>query len=361
MRKLIIFVLLVGLAAVGYGLGMGVMKRRLVNALSEAAQRPVRIKSLSLTLPLGARITGLTVPPIGREKAAPISAEEIRARLAFDGVARGKTVLDLEVTAPSLSMVWNAEARRLLSMFQAAGGFAGQGAGASAQGGQMPTLWRLRVRDGELLVADETVIPRVVWRLTNLGVSLKRGGGGSARQYVYSAAGLLKGAENKELGRFEVDGSLTPGGPGEAKLSLGYDRLKTLAPYVRKVLGTAPDQGKVELESRVTFDHERGLIIAENELTAAGVRFPLEEPTKLGPTGNRLVELLSDPQGRVHLSFVVTGRAGEPLDWSDLAAGALREAMRQALARSIRKVLIETEKAAPIEELLREGLKSIGR
>ena len=49
------------------------------------------------------------------------------------------------------------------------------------------------------------------------------------------------------------------------------------------------------------------------------------------------------------------------MDWSDLAAGAMREAMRQAMSRSIQQVLSDTEQNKPVEELMRKKLDTLDR
>ena len=95
-------------------------------------------------------------------------------------------------------------------------------------------------------------------------------------------------------------------------------------------------------------------------LTGQGVFFPSREPTVLGPDGNRLVSFIKDRDGVVHLDFIVKGTLGQPLDWTGLTTGTLREAIRQAMARNIQKVLNETEQK-PVEEEIRSQMDSLGR
>ena len=161
-------------------------------------------------------------------------------------------------------------------------------------------------------------------------------------------------------GRFQAEGTYLIGeGPIDAQISLQYGDLANLAPYLRKVLGTALARGSMEMVSRLTVCQE--VLMAHNDVTANGVLFSDNQPTTLGLDGNRLVELLKDREGKVHLSFIVAGKLGQNLDWSDLAAGAMREAMRQAMSRSIQQVLSDTEQQKPVEELMRKKLDTLDR
>ncbi len=351
-KSLLIILVIVGLLALGYKASMGILKARLEERLTDACSRAVKVESVRFTFPLGIRVEGLTVPRIRGERTAPLSADAIQVNLLTGALLQGSPGVALDIQAPKLRMDWNQQVRKLLA---AAGPISlGQGTQAGAV-----ALKRVTIRDGQLIFLDQTVVPEVPWIFQGMDLSVTSGT--IKEQRLFSAAGELGGPSADILGRIQLEGSTLPQGPGEIKLSLGHQKIRILAPYIRKVLGTAPHRGSVELESRITFDATKGLIIAENELTANGIHFPDDQPTRLGPDGNRLAELLSDPEGNIHLGFVVTGKRGEPLDWSDLVAGALRQAMRQALARGIRDALVDSEQVKPLEDLIQKGIESLGR
>ncbi len=183
--------------------------------------------------------------------------------------------------------------------------------------------------------------------------------GARPRERGFTLSGRLEDGQGGSLGRFSARGTFFKEGPVDAEVSFTGANLENLAPYLRQVLGVAPSGGAMEMRTRLTL--YRGVLMAHNEVSASGVVFSGNEPTTLGPDGNRLVELLKDREGKVHLSFVVAGKLGQKMDWSDLAAGAMREAMRQAMSRSIQQVLTDTEQRRPVEELLRKKLDTLDR
>lgn len=183
--------------------------------------------------------------------------------------------------------------------------------------------------------------------------------GGRPRERRFTLSGHLEDEQGKALGRFNAQGTFFREGPVDAQIALTYPDLSRLSAYLRQVLGAAPDRGAMEMKTRLTLFQE--VLMAHNEVTATGVSFPSSELTTLGLDGNRLVQLLKDKEGKVHLSFIVAGKLGEKLDWSDLAAGAMREAMRQAMSRSILQVMSETEQKKPVEELMRRKLDTLDR
>ena len=193
-----------------------------------------------------------------------------------------------------------------------------------------------------------------------LGVdSLKVWPGRGPGQRAFALEGRLADGRGGELGKVSVRGGYIRNGPLDAEVTVDYADIVKLSSYLEKILGTAPIRGSMRMETRLTL--HQGVLMTRNEVEAAGVAFSGNVPTTLGPDGNRLVELLRDPQGKVHLTFIVAGKPGEKMDWSDLAAGAMREAMRQAMSHSIQRVLSETEQQKPVEELMRKKLDTLDR
>ena len=182
---------------------------------------------------------------------------------------------------------------------------------------------------------------------------------GRTKERRFTVSGDWLTGQEGLLGSFDGKGTYLREGPVDADVTLTCGNLVALASYLREGLGSAPSAGRMRMETHLTV--HMGVLMAHNEVTAAGVVFPGNAPTTLGLDGNRLVELLRDPEGKVHLSFIVSGKLGEKLNWSDLTAGAMREAMRQAMSRSIQRVLNETEQKKPVEELLRNKLDSLDR
>ena len=79
----------------------------------------------------------------------------------------------------------------------------------------------------------------------------------------------------------------------------------------------------------------------------------------LGPSGNKLVEMLQEKDGKVHLSFAVEGKAGPGFDWQGTISSKVQEALRQAMSRSILKSLGDSEQN--VGEHVRKGIESLGR
>lgn len=330
-----------------YFFGTAALRAQMEEALSSAAGRPVQLNAVHLTLPPGIRLVGIAVPGGPREPSVPFSVGEITARLSAAQALRGAMGLSLDIRAPKLFITWTPEAQALFSW----------DALKNTAGSTTPLpLESLRIRGGELDFLDETAVPAVPWRLRDVAMEVSTRG---TSEYAVRFSGRLAGKEQEEIGRFEGNGSVLTHGPVDGEMTFRHQKIGVLAPYLRKVLGSAPTQGSAELKSRLTV--HGGVLMAHNDVTAAGVVFPPKERTTLDLEGTRLVELLRDADGKVHLAFVVAGKLGQRLDWSDLAAGALRESMRQALARSIQKVLKDTEQRRPSEEVLQEKIESLGR
>lgn len=322
------------------------IRRDLEQTLSAACRRPVTIQSARLLLPAGVRLTGIHVPRLPSEQRAPFSVEEIRVRASFGAMAQGQAGAELEMVRPKIYTEWSRETRDYL-----------QYVGLVKSGNPSVAMTGIRIREGDLTLVDRTVIPNMWWELR--GASLEVRAGPGEGQYTFKLSASLQDKSDSAAGALQADGSFFSRGPVDARILLSHQAIGHLAPYLRPVLGTAPSQGSIELETRLTI--LQGVVMAHNEVTARGVAFPTDEPTTLGPDGNRLARLLADREGKIHLSFVVSGKAGEKMDWSDMAAGALHEAMRQAMTRSIQSVLDQKEQRQPMGEEVRKGLESLGR
>ena len=351
--RTILWALAIGLAIGAYLSSTTLLKAWMEGALSQAAGRRVTIESVSLTFPFGIRLTKLTVPNLPAERAGSgISVETMSLRLPFSSTLQGRTGPELELVGPRLTAARDSEGGLLLPIQMAPQG------GASAQPQALP-FSRLRIREGRLSFIDQAVHPEVTWVLKDLTVDLSPGprlGG-----YSLAASASLETGANEVVGRLQVEGEILPDAAlptYEGKITISHEKIWHLAPYIRPVLGASPSEGACIFETNISL--QEGRIIAQNTLQAKGVRFPTEEPTVLGPNGNKLVSLLKDSDGSIQLSFVVMGKLGEKLNWNDLMAAALRQAMRQAMTRSIQKVLTDTE-VKPVEELIRKGLESLGR
>ena len=192
------------------------------------------------------------------------------------------------------------------------------------------------------------------------GATLVLRSGGRPRERQFELSGRLGHTDYPDLGAVNAVGTcIKDGGPIDATVRWTGADLPKLAPYLQPVLGVAPVRGTADVETQLTL--HQGIVMAHNSVTATGVAFAGAEPTTLGPDGNRLIELLRDKEGKIHLSFIVTGKLGEKLDWSDLTTGAMREAMRQAMSRSILQVMSDTEQNRPVEERMRRKLDTLDR
>lgn len=323
------------------------LRGQMEEMLSTACKRTVRIQTARFLLPPAIHLTGLEVPAGRGEDRTPLKIDAIHARLLTSAWGQGQPGGEVEIIHPQLYMEWTREVKALTEM--------GGGSPVVVVSG-IPVA-QARVRDGEITFIDRLAVPNVFWNLRAISFAMRPGS--SPREQEFALSGRLDDRNGRPSGTVEARGTSFPGGPIDAVVKLSYGDLVELAPYLRRVLGTAPSRGAVEVETRLTL--HQGVLMAHNDLTATGVLFSDNQPTTLGPDGNRLVELLKDQEGKIHLSFIVAGTPGKKMDWSDLAAGAMREAMRQAMSRSIQQVLSDTEQSKPVEELMRRQLDTLDR
>ncbi len=330
-RLICVAVVVAGVA--GYWAAKEPLRQRLERKLSASLQRPVKIGQVGYGFPLGLRLKSLVLLPGQRPGEIPIQIKW--AKVEISGV---------ELVEPTFSLKISPE------------GVSGVPSWAGGSGRGLPFAG-LRIRKGHMTLTDQKVTPEVVWTLSNLNLRLKRGP--DPRTASVSGQANLLTARGESMGEIRVQGELLPAGMVQGKADLRHNQIGQAAPYLRQALGTAPSQGSCRLTSEITT--RDGTIIAKTELQAKEVAFATDVPTSLGPPGNKLVEMLEDPNGEIQLSFLVTRKKGEPLDWSNLASAALGQALRQALARNIQKLLTDAEEVQPIQEKLQQGLESLGR
>ena len=322
------------------------LRGQMEKTLSSACGRPVRIQYAQFVLPLAIRLIGLEVPALRGEDRTPLRIDAIETRLSSSAWGQGQPGGEVEVIHPQLYIEWTREQKMLAEV---------RGSPIKADFG-IP-IAQARISDGEITWIDRLTVPNVFWNLRAVSFMIRPGPRSQEQEFVLS--GRLDDRNGRPLGTVEARGTSFPGGPIDAGVQLSYGNLAELAPYLRRILGTAPSQGAVEMETKLTV--HQGVLMAHNDLTATGILFSDSQPTTLGPDGNRLVELLKDREGKIHLSFIVAGRPGEKMDWSDLAAGAMKEAMRQAMNRSIQRVLTDTEQTKPVDELMRNKFDTLDR
>ena len=322
------------------------LRGQMETTLSAACRRPVSVRAAQFVLPAGIRLLDVVVPKMRGEDRTPLSIDEIVTRYSVTSLTQGQPGAEIVLVRPKLLMEWTPEIRTILNQIQL-----GNPTGSSTP------MTRLQVREGELTFVDRMVVPNAFWNLQDVKLTVQTESG--SRGHTYTLASSLGGDAGAHVGDLESEGGFISQGPVDAKITLNHKEIKRLAPYLRQALGTAPSQGAIHLECRLTV--HQGVLMAYNDVIATGIVFPTDAPTTLGPDGKRLVQLLTDREGKIHLSFIVTGKLGERLNWSDLATGALREAMRQAMSRSIQRVLDETEQKKPVEEMLRKNMESLGR
>lgn len=298
-----VWILVVALGVAAYAMGMEKLRQRLEKEFSQAAGRPVKIQRVGWAFPAGIRLTG--------------------------------AALFLERTPEGIS------------------GFpSGSGPGALS----IP-LGRLQVREGQVRWVDKKVSPETAWVFRRVRADLRFFG--RPQRLIFRGWAELEGDTRQKVGEISFSGEFLPAGMVQTQVELRHNDLNQLSPYLTEILGVPPAAGSAALVCSITS--QGGTLIAANDLTAQGVAFQSEEPTVLGIPGGRLVELLRDPEGKIRLNFLVTGKQGQKLDWSGLAQAALAQSLRQAMARSIHRVLTDTEEVKPLEEKLHQGLESVGR
>ncbi len=346
MRKNWVFWLLgIGLLLWGAFAAAGVLKRSVTADLRRALNREVTVQGATLIFPAGIRLTGVTIPQGPVQEGSPYgSIQQLGIRLALGSFLQGRPGIDLELARPRI--FFRGKLEELVGRIPRGATF--------KKGGLL--FHRLRVRDGEVILVDQKVTPPVEWRLKNLSVSVRSGARSGG--YSYSILGEFQGESHQPMGGIQVSGQLLADRTIRAKGSFSHDKLEYLAPYARRLLGTAPARGAVQIGGAVTFKER--VLSAETELTATGVIFATEEPTALGPPGNRLAQLLQDRQGRIQISFPIKGSL-QDRSGSDLLTVSLREALQRALASSIHRTLTEAEPPRSVEEMLRRESESLPR
>lgn len=347
-KKLKLLWWVIGLGAVlgVYLVGVSSLRGQMEAQLSTACKRTVTVQAAQFVLPPAIRLIGLEVPAVRGEDRSPVKIDVIQARLLASAWGQGQLGGEVVVIHPQIHLEWTLEAKAL-----------SEAGGSPIIVSSGIPIAQASVRNGEITTIDRLAVPNVFWNLRDVSFTIRPGVRPQEREFALS--GRLDDRNGRPLGTVEAGGTSFRGGPIDAGVKLSYGDLSELAPYLRRVLGTAPSRGAVQVETRLTL--HQGVLMAHNDLTATDILFSDSQPTTLGPDGNRLVELLKDREGKIHLSFVVAGKPGEKMDWSDLAAGAMREAMRQAMGRSIQQVLSDTEQQKPVEELLRRKLDTLDR
>ncbi len=321
------------------------MRSGLEQSLSQACYRPVTIRSARVILPVGILLTGIDVPKVKGEVAAPFSVEAIRATLSLNGLGQGQAAAALEIRSPSVYLEWTRELKKAI-----------RGGGLLPQQQAGVPVSELTIQNGHVILKDETVLPPSTWDLQQVKAHYQIS---PQQNYEYSISGILFDDSGKEQGTLTVDGSGVVDQHLEIHSILEHSDVRKISGYFRDVLGAMPDQGSLKMESRITI--KNGVALAHNEVTAENLRFPVDAQTTIGMDGNRLVQLLSDAEGKFHLAFNVTGKLGENMDWSDLAASAMRETLQQAMARGIQKALESNNDAMPASESLQNSMDSLGR
>jgi hypothetical protein len=303
LNKRFVWILVVALGVSGYAIGMERLRQRLEGEFSRASGQAVKIQRAGWVFPVGVRLTGLT--------------------------------LFLERTPEGIS------------------GFPS----GSGPGGPFLPFGRLQVRGAQVRLVDKKVSPETAWVFRKVRADLRSFG--KSQRLIFRGWAELEGDSRRKVGEVSFSGERLPAGMVQAKVELQHNDLRQLSPYLTEILGVPPTAGTAALECSITSQGET--LIAANNLTAQAVAFQSEKPTVLGIPGGRLVELLKDSEGKIRLNFLVTGRQGQKLDWSGLASAALAQSLRQAMARSIHRVLTDTEEVKPLEEKLHQGLESVGR
>jgi len=342
-----IFLIVIGgviFLVAAYVLGLEVFRAQLESDLTRACQRPVKVKAVNVVFPIGIVLKGLEVPPVGIEKQSPLSAQSIQIQLVPVSAVFGKPALAVRVDGLHFTCAWNWQMREILRRgnFQARLRIPAQ-------------VSSLNIAKGRIVVVDEDITPAFPWIFQNLSVDISAK---TQDSYTFRCSSELVDEKATPIGSLQADGHFVVGGPVDGKLVFQHAKIEALSPYVRRLLGTTLLKGAVELSSSFTL-HE-GLLISQNDLTATGLRFASGKIAFMDMEPDRVVDLLTDPNGEIHLSFRVAGSLKEKLDWSDLAASAMREALHQAMARSIKRTL-EAAQQGLLEERLRRQLESIER
>jgi hypothetical protein len=301
------------------------------------------VKQAGWAFPVGAQAQGVAIRSNTGESS--ITLDQINGRIGLLSLFSSSPKIELHLTRPVLSLV------RTKTGIQT-------GFQKSSGEGKAPNflMTRLVIQRGELRIQDRSIQPAVDWNLTDLSVNAALNPRDKTANWQVEAS--LKNASGESIGGVASDGSLSADGNWKTQVKLSHHALGSLKPYVLPILGTVPVQGSVQFTADASVSGQ--MLQAECTLLAKGVVFPTDEATLLGPSGNRLVELLQDENGVIRLQFPVSGKMDGPLDFSGLFGSAVQEALRQTFAKSIQSVLTETVSES-VGKLIRETLDSLGR
>ena len=341
--KLVVGVIAAGLFVVAIRTATDLLHKRLESAFTSVFQRPVEIQAVQLLFPVGVLLTEVAVPSGSGQAQPALSLAHARIHFSLFSFMRGQPGLDVELMGPKLYMERSEQ------------GFGPLHVGGPWSFPRFP-LNRLRIRNGEVTFVDWVSSPEVSWAVRDFSVSASSRNGS---EYRYGMIGSLQEISHEPIGRLEVNGKFLPGQMAVADLSVELGSLEFLGPSIQKALGVAPARGSCLVKAHLQC--RGGTITLDTELTAQGVSFDTDEPTLVGPVGSSLVELLQDEEGQIHLTFVVKSEAGEQPNWSESVEGALQQAIRQALAQSIQRILASPDQSRSFEELILRGIESVGR
>ena len=342
------FKFMVGLIAVGLALGLyrvgaESLKENLQKKLSKSIGQPVTIRGAYPLFPPALFLSGLEVgKPFDPMEKPILSVAQLSIRVNFLKFLQGQWGVEMELANPKLFFTRDSQGvfnEAFLSLIKRRPVFPRSAV----------FLHRVRARDGEIVFIDRRVSPETKWTVRN--VSLSAGLDPKKKGYRFSLLALLDGAQPSAT--LEFGGEMVLDETGKIKMALTDWPAQKFAPYLRDILGVAPSQGICTIES-VLILHKK-MLTSSTTLVGRGLLFPGAEQTVFGLPGNKLIELLKDKEGNVHLKFDVGGSLNDSTDWPSLIQEAFGESIHQAMTANLQNLLSDVEKKPVVDVIQNEG------
>jgi uncharacterized protein involved in outer membrane biogenesis len=191
------------------------------------------------------------------------------------------------------------------------------------------TIRRIRVRDGQLAFADQSVSPHYRAHLTAIQASMADLASEPSARATVALKGLLNGQAPVEIkGRFNP---LTREPLLDLALASRDMDLPSMSPYAAKLIGRRIRKGTLALDLDYRLTRQR--LEARHEVRMHHLVFGDPVPSKAAVKGplDLAVALLQDRQGQIRFRLPVDGRIDDP---AFSLAGLVRQSLTDLLAKA---------------------------
>jgi len=332
MKKLIVVVILIGLVAGGMLVGARWLRATLTQQLRTGLRSPVTLGTVVWVPPLGVQVRDLAAQsPPGWTQRPWLRLAMADVRIAPWALLWRRTlVVDAALRRPELFIEQLADGRFNLPAVT-----------TSSTGSKPPAVLprALRVVDGTVTYLDRhTGSQGVEIRVDQIQIHLRQVLPSLALRY--QGSGIIRAPEAEAVGEVQLEGETAWDRTTTATATITHRALPLFNPYLRTMIGTDVTAGEGTVRARIQSRGEQVSVPVHVEVH--GLAFPPGAMTAIGVPAQQLVQLLQDEQGRLQLDFEVTGRWDQlRVQWDQLIASALQQALRSAMARNVQQVITQ--------------------